>query len=165
MNKYRENLIALVLDFMLSCMKINGVQRIAIIGSLISEKVKPKDVDLLVNISDELDLTHLAKISRRLIGKSGALSSGADIFLVNTQNEYLGRICLWKDCRPGVRLSCDAQNCGKRKYLHDDLETIKLRNDIIDNPSLIIFPNVIRNKPIPNDVENGIINRLINNAL
>lgn len=165
MNKYRENLIELVLEFLLKCMHIVGVQRIAIIGSLISDKLKPHDVDLLVNISEDLDLTHLAKISRRLMGKSGGLSSGADVFLANVRNEYLGRICLWKDCRPGVRLSCDAQNCGKRKYLHDDLGTINLNKDIIENPSLIVFPNLIRNVSIPEDVENGIIDKISNKSI
>jgi hypothetical protein len=165
MNQYRENLIALVLEFLVECKNINGVHQIAIIGSLISDKENPHDVDLLVSISDKLDLTHLAKIGRRLIGKSGGLSSGADVFLANVQNEYLGRICLWRDCRPGVRLSCDAQNCGKRKYLHDDLGTIKLNKDIIENPALIIFPELIRNKQIPDDIENGIIKKIFNKAI
>ncbi len=160
-NEYRQNIIKLVLDFILSCKEIEGVERISIIGSLISSKEKPKDVDLLVNISDDLDLTHLAKISRTLQGKSGGMTGGADVFLANSKNEYLGRICIWKDCKPRVRMSCDAQNCGKRKYLHDDLGVIKLSKDIIENPALILYPKLIYNFPIPQDIEEGIVKNLI----
>jgi len=162
MNEYRKNLIDLTVDFLLSCRKLDGIYRIAMIGSLISDKERPKDVDLLITISDQLDLTRLAKISRRLQGKAGQLSSGADVFLTNTQNEYLGRTCIWKDCRFGARLSCDAQNCGKRKYLHDDLIDITLNKDIVENPSLVLCPKVIRNKAIPDDIENGIIKKIFN---
>ena len=78
-NEYRQNLIKLVLEFILSCKNIESIQRIANIGSLISNKIKPKDVDLLLNISEDMDLTHLAKISRTLQGKSGGLIGGADV--------------------------------------------------------------------------------------
>ncbi len=164
-SEYRQNLIELVLDFVLSCKEINGVERIAIIGSLISIKAKPKDVDLLITISDDLDLTHLAKISRRLQGKSGGLTGGADIFLANRHNEYLGRICIWKDCRPGVRMSCDANNCGTRKYLHDDLAVIKISKELVENPPLILHPNLVRNNTVPEDVEEGLIRKIYRDAI
>jgi len=164
-NEYRKNIIRLVLDFVLSCKKIEGVNRISIIGSLISDKEKPKDVDLLVNISDDLDLTHLAKISRTLQGKSGGLTGGADVFLANNSNVYLGRTCIWKDCRPGVRMSCDAYNCGKRKYLHDDISVIKISSEIIENPPLVLYPELIRNVSVPEDVEEGLILELFKNAI
>jgi len=164
-SEYRQNLIKLVLNFVISCKEIDGVDRISIIGSLISSKVKPKDVDLLITISDDLDLTHLAKISRRLQGKSGELTGGADIFLANKDNEYLGRICIWKDCRPGVRMSCDAENCGGRKYLHDDLGVIKISKEVIEGPSLILYPNLVRNAPVPEDVEEGLIKKIFGEAI
>lgn len=163
-SEYRQSLIELVLDFVLSCKKIEGVGRISIIGSLISSKVKPKDVDLLITISDDLDLTHLAKISRRLQGKSGGLTGGADIFLANKDNEYLGRICIWKDCRPGVRMSCDAENCGRRKYLHDDLGVIKISREVVERPPLILYPNLVRNTSVPEDVEERLIKKLFRDA-
>ncbi|MGE5805431.1 MAG: hypothetical protein ACM34M_06525 [Ignavibacteria bacterium] len=163
-NQYRENLIQLVLDFVIACRKIESIQRIAIIGSLLSEKKKPKDVDLLLNIPDDLELTKLAKISRTLQGKSGSIGGGADIFLANSNNEYIGRACIWKDCRFGARIRCDAINCGKRKYLHDDLNAITLKRELIDNPSLILFPSIIRNVPIPIDVEEGLLKNIYKNA-
>ncbi|MHB8871951.1 MAG: hypothetical protein ACYC5G_05860 [Candidatus Doudnabacteria bacterium] len=164
-SEYRQNLIKLVLDFVISCKEIDGVDRISIIGSLIYSKVKPKDVDLLITISDALDLTHLAKISRRLQGKSGELTGGADIFLANRNNEYLGRICIWKDCRPGVRMSCDAQNCGMRKYLHDDLGVIKIAKEVVEKPSLILYPNLVRNTLVPEDVEEELIKKIYQDAI
>ena len=54
-------------------------------------------------------------------------------------------------------MSCDANNCGKRKYLHDDLNTITLKRELIDNPPLIIFPKIIRNVFIPTDIEEGLL--------
>jgi len=163
-NQYRKNLIQLVYEFIISCKKIEAIQRIAIIGSLLSENEKPKDVDLLLTIPDDLELSGLARISRTLQGKSGSLGGGADVFLANLNNEYIGRICIWKDCRFGVRMRCDANNCGKRKYLHDDLNTITLKKELIDNPPLIIFPNIIRNVFIPLDVEEGLLKN-INGAI
>lgn len=130
------------------------------IGSLVSDKEKPKDIDILLNISDDLDLTYLAKISRRLQGKSGGLTGGADVFLANLKNDYLGRICIWKDCRFGARMSCDARNCGKRKYLHDDLDTIKLSEEIIKSPPLVLYPKLIKNKIIPSDIEELLLQKL-----
>ena len=156
-NQYRKNLIQLVYEFIISCRNIEDIKRVAIIGSILSENAKPKDVDLLLTIPDNLELTGLAKISRTLQGKSGSLGGGADVFLANLNNEYIGRICIWKDCHFGARMSCDANNCGKRKYLHDDLNTITLKRELIDNPPLIIFPKIIRNVLIPTDIEEGLL--------
>ncbi len=165
LSEYRSKLLTLVFDFVETAIKINGISRIAIIGSLMTSKLKPKDVDLLLNISDDMDLTHLAKISRTLQGKSGSLTGGADVFLSNNLNEYIGRICIWKDCRLGVRMSCDAQNCGKRKYLHDDLQVIKLSCDLIKQPPLILYPNIVRNSEIPIDVENILLKSITKIAI
>ncbi len=154
---YRLKLLNLVRDFYQSAVKINGIYRIALIGSLLTDKVRPKDADILITISDDLDLIYLAKISRRLQGKAGSMASGADIFLTNTEMQYIGRICIWKDCRPGIRVRCDALNCGKREYLHDDLQSVNLSNEITINPPLILFPEIKRNSKIPLDVEEELI--------
>ena len=47
--------------------------------------------------------------------------NGGDIFLAGPKGNYLGRTCHWKNCGPGIRMSCDALHCGQRHYLHDDL--------------------------------------------
>jgi len=108
-------------------------------------------------------LTRLAKISRRLQGKTGGIGGGADIFLANNQNEYIGRICIWKECRRGIRRACDALNCGKREYLHDDLQVVKLSKELIENPPLVIYPELIRNVKIPSDVEEILLNEIFKN--
>lgn len=164
-NQYRENIIQLVYEFYISCLKINDVKRIAVIGSIITNKEKPHDVDLLLTIPDELDLNRLAKISRVLQGKSGQIGGGADVFVANLNNEYLGRICIWKVCKFGVRMRCDADNCGKREYLHDDLSVVRLSKELIDSPPLILFPKIVRNVSIPLDVEEGLINKIISSAI
>lgn len=160
MNNYRDRLIVLVFEFLKECIKINGISRISIIGSLATTKEHPKDADILLNIADDLELKYLAKISRRLQGKTGELNSGADIFVADLNNKYLGRICHWKDCRFGVRQRCDALNCGKRQYLHDDLNTITLKKELIDYPPLEIYPNLIKRIEVPNDLEDGLISKL-----
>ena len=157
---YRSKLLILVREFYQSAIKLKGIYRIALIGSLITDKEKPKDVDVLITISDDMNLIHLAKISRRLQGKAGGISSGADIFLTNQEPQYIGRVCEWKDCRPGIRVRCDALNCGRREYLHDDLQTITLSKEIILNPSVILFPKVKRNSIIPIDVEKELISSI-----
>lgn len=163
-SEYRKQLVELVKDFFLSAKEVRGLNQISIIGSLLTNKIKPKDVDILCCIEDTLELKYLAKISRRLQGKAGSIGGGADIFLTNNNNEYIGRICIWKECRFGIRQSCDAQNCGKREYLHDDIQVIKLAKELIENPPLIIHPKVIRNIEIPEDVEEILLSEISQNA-
>jgi hypothetical protein len=47
-----------------------GVRRIALLGSLATDKAIPKDADLLVTIERAMDLTQLARAGRRLQGIS-----------------------------------------------------------------------------------------------
>ncbi|MEW6005297.1 MAG: hypothetical protein AB1695_08285 [Stygiobacter sp.] len=164
-NQYRKNIIQLIYEFYISCIKINDVKRIALIGSITTNKQKPHDVDLLLTIPDDLDLTHLAKISRRLQGRSAQIGGGADIFLANLNNEYIGRICSWKICKFGVRLRCDADNCGKREYLHDDLSVVKLSKELIDFPPLILSSNIVQNSSIPLDLEEGLIKKIVSKKI
>ena len=107
----------------------------------------PKDADLLVTVSDDADLSSLARFACRLQGRTQALNRGADVFLLNANGRYLGRTCRWKDCRPGVRQSCDALHCGRRPFLHDDLESITLTNDVTATPPLELFPRITARVP------------------
>jgi len=163
--EYRKELIEFVREFVLSAGQINGLNQISMIGSLLTDKIKPKDADILCCIEDNLELKYLAKLGRRLQGKTGSIGGGADIFLSNNDNDYIGRICIWKDCRPGVRQSCDAQNCGKREYLHDDLQVIKLSKELIVDPPLVLYPKIIRNIKVPDDVEEILLNGILDNAI
>jgi hypothetical protein len=130
-----------------------GVRRIAIIGSITTDRCNPKDIDFLVTISDDADLAPLAALARRLKGRLQSHSHGADVFLANERGEYLGRTCSWVICRPGVRASCDALHCGRRPYLHDDLKTVQLSDSLIAAPPLELWPAVVRRCEMPADVE------------
>jgi hypothetical protein len=150
----RSRLLDLAFDFVHEASKIDGVLAISLVGSILTSKPNPKDIDLLVKIEDTLELERLATLGRRIKGKTQSISAGADIFLVNPANKYLGRTCPWKICKFGVRLRCDAQNCGKRQYLHDDLQDITLKPELIEKPPLELFPKVVKRCKPPEDVEN-----------
>ena len=136
---------------------LSGVLRIALIGSLTTAEPDPKDVDLLVTVSDDADLEPLAKLGRKLQGHAQQLNRGGEVFLADPQNNYLGRTCPWKQCGPGIRLSCDALHCGQRHYLHDDLKTIRLAKKIVAAPPIELWPQVVARVSIPADVEQGLI--------
>lgn len=106
----REFLIGEVLNFVRDACHCPGVSRIALVGSLATSKPNPKDADVLVTVADDADLTSLATAGRKLKGKAQSRNSGADIFLANPSGEYIGRICHWRECRPFVRVSCDARH-------------------------------------------------------
>src|SRR5213592_4541481 len=110
---------------------LHGVVRIALLGSIVTESSSPKDIDFLVTVTDDADLRPLAAAARRLQGRTQSFGAGADVFLAGPDGTYLGRICPWKECWPGRRVSCDAHHCGKRPHLHDDLGTIRLAGELI----------------------------------
>lgn len=113
-----------------------------LLGSLATDKRHPKDVDLLVVVDETLPLGPLAKLKRQLQGKTMATgdSCGADVFLANRAGDYLGRVCHWKECRPGIRQACQAQHCGRREFLCDDLQNVQLAPEIIARPPIELWP-------------------------
>jgi predicted nucleotidyltransferase len=125
-----------------------GIKRIALIGSLTTSKADPKDADILVTVEDDADLTALATASRRLMGLAQSKNKGADIFLANPSGEYIGRICHWRQCGPGFRASCDAYHCGRRHFLHDDLDKA-----IVREPTVEVWPKVVCRQPVPSDLQ------------
>jgi hypothetical protein len=132
---------------------IVGVRRVALIGSIMTSKPTPKDVDLLVTVTDDADLVPLARCARQLQGRLQGLNHWADVFLADERGRYLGRTCTWRECRPGIRASCDALHCGRRPHLHDDLGDVRLNQTLIASPPVEIWPVVIRRKAVPADVE------------
>jgi predicted nucleotidyltransferase len=149
----REQMLAGVGAFVRAVEAVAGVRRIALIGSIVTAKSNPKDVDLLVTVTNDADLTPLAACARRLQGRLQGTNHWADVFLANEQEEYLGRTCTWRECRPGIRASCDALHCGRRPYLHDDLVDVRLSRDVIANPPVLLWPVVFRRSRVPRDVE------------
>ena len=78
----RERLISAAVEFARKASVLYGVDRVALIGSIRTEKPEPKDVDVLVTIGEAVDLTKLAKLGRRLKGVAQQMNAGADIFLL-----------------------------------------------------------------------------------
>ena len=124
----RARLIDEAAAFVVAASRLPGVLRIALLGSLATTKLDPKDVDLLVTVSDAADRASLAKVARRLKGRAQSINRGADVFVSDPNNTYLERICHWKRCGPGIRASCDALSCGRRLYLHDETCTVCCTN-------------------------------------
>jgi predicted nucleotidyltransferase len=151
----RTQLLEAALAFVRSAARLPGVKRIALIGSLTTPEPSPKDVDLLVAVTDDMDLAPLARAARQLNGRAlqTGRSRGGDVFLADAGGNYLGRACLWKECGPGIRLSCDALHCGQRHYLHDDLRAIKLQPTLIQAPPIELWPEVVTRVTAPADVE------------
>ena len=152
-SEIRTKIISEILIFFEKAKLIPGIIRIALIGSLTTEKPKPKDVDLLINITNDSDLKRLAKLTRQLNGRTQNFNHNSEVFLADENNNYIGRICHWKNCGPGIRKSCDALHCGLRKYLHDDLKTITLDKNLILEPPIELWPEIIRRIDVPIDVE------------
>ncbi|MFW6069292.1 MAG: DUF6932 family protein [Chloroflexota bacterium] len=153
----RHKLLDEVVTFVRAARRIPGVQRIALIGSLTTDKADPKDADLLVTIMNDMDLSQLATRARKLQGHAQNVGRGGEVFLADSQHHYLGRICPWKRCGLGVRVRCDALHCGRRPYLHDDLEAVKLPSALIRKPPLVLWPEVVANAPLPEDVEERVL--------
>jgi predicted nucleotidyltransferase len=149
---HRRELLALATEFIASAAVMPGVRRIAVLGSIVTPKEDPKDIDLLVEISDTLDLATLARLGRRLKGRAQSLGRGADVFLADAGGTYIGRTCLWRECRAGIRRSCDADHCGRRPHLHDDLSAVCLEPSLIKAPPLDVWPEVIVRIALPADV-------------
>lgn len=149
----RAHLLTGALLFVQAAGALPGVARIALLGSLATAKANPKDIDLLVTVADDADLTQLAALGRKLQGHAQGRNAGADIFLANPRGDYIGRTCHWKVCKPGVRMSCDAYTCGVRPYLHDDFDAITLRRELVAQPPVVLWPQVSTNTTPPADVE------------
>lgn len=150
---HRRELLAGLRRFVAAARHLAGVRHIAILGSIVTEKPDPKDIDVLVVVTDDADLAPIATVARRLQGCAQGFNRGADVFLADERGTYIGRTCHWNDCRPGVRQACDALHCGRRPYLHDDLEAVRLNTGLVLAPPVTLWPHVERRRGLPTDVE------------
>jgi hypothetical protein len=154
----RRPLLLAVLAFVLVARACPGVQRISLLGSILTAKAIPKDVDVLITIDVAMDLTELARSGRRLMGRAQTINLGADIFLADATGRYLGRICHYRECHP--RVLCHAQHCGQRNHINDDLHVVTLSQELIASPPVDLWPKVIRRITIPADAENILLTEL-----
>ena len=157
----RRPLLLAVLAFVRAARACPGVQRISLLGSILTAKAIPKDVDVLVTIDAAMDLTRLARSGRRLMGQAQTINLGAYIFLADTTERDLGRICHYRECHP--RVLCHAQHCGQRDHLNDDLHIVTLSQELIASPPVELWPKVIRRLSVPADVEEALLNKLDQN--
>ncbi len=155
----RADLLRAVLAFVQGSRHLPGVRRVALLGSLATSKPIPKDVDLLVEVDDDMPLDGLARLQRQLLGTTMQTgdSCGADVFLCNPLGNYIGRICSWKSCGPGIRQSCQAQHCGRREYLNDDFQNVRLDAALLAEPPLELWPEIIARTQLPNDVHEALV--------
>jgi predicted nucleotidyltransferase len=150
---HRQDLLDGLRRFVLASRSVAGVRRIALVGSIVTVKPDPKDIDVLVVVADDADLAPLAMHARRLQGHAQSFNRGADVFLADERGNYIGRTCRWKDCRPSIRQACDARHCGRRAHLHDDLDAMMLSAGLIARPPVTLWPIVERRGRMPPDVE------------
>ena len=156
----RSFLLSEVLRFVERARHCPGVTRITLVGSLARDKHDPKDADVLVTVDDDADLASLASAGRELKGRAQSRNKGADVFLADPSGTYIGRICHWRDCRPGVRMACDARRCGRRPFLHDDLDVVTLEPGLVDAPPLELWPKVVPRVRLPDDVKAQLVQPL-----
>jgi hypothetical protein len=144
----RGFLLALGIDFVRAIRGMEGIERIALIGSLCTDKPKPKDIDFLLSVRQGMDLAELARRARSLKGATQSISSGADIFL-SEAGRYIGRICGYRECYPRVR--CLALHCGLRPHLNDDLKNLHLKDSLIADAPLVLWPEWRFKPGVPGD--------------
>src|SRR5262249_19522206 len=154
----RRELLLAVRSFVRAARACPGVLRIALVGSLVTSKAIPKDADVVVTINGSMDLGELARAGRRLKGSAQTINLGADIFLADTTGRYLGRVCHYRECHP--RAACLAQHCGRREHLNDDLHVVTLSKELLVSPPVDLWPNVIRRRTVPADVEELLLTEL-----
>ncbi len=75
----RTRLIAEVLAFVHAARRLPGITRIALFGSLTTSKADPKDIDLLVTVTDDTDLAPLANLTRKLQGHAQQMNRGGEV--------------------------------------------------------------------------------------
>src|SRR5271165_378969 len=147
----RRHLLSAVLAFVRAARSSPGVLRIALLGSLSTNKPVPRDADVLVTIDAAMDLSSLARFGRRLKGTAQTINLGADIFLADRSEHYLGRICHYRECHP--RVACRALQCGQRQHLNDDLQIVTLSPTLISAPPIDLWPRIVRRSAVPPDTE------------
>jgi hypothetical protein len=138
-----------VLAFVRSVRSTPGIRRIALLGSLATDKPVPKDADVLVTIDATSDLGPLAHLGRRLEGTAQRINLGADVFLADEAGRYMGRICHYRECHP--RVACRALSCGLRQHLNDDLQIVTLHPTLVTGPPIDLWPRIVARCAVPSD--------------
>ena len=148
----RAVLLAAAKWFLEEARKVDEVSQIALIGSLTTRKTMPKDVDLVVTLKSSAGFKQIATLARKLQGRIQKGSLGADVFVVH-DNIYIGRACHYRE--PWARVECRRRHlrCSRDvEFLCDTMGNFRLREEIILRPPLILWPDVVMNVVLPEDV-------------
>lgn len=145
----RSYLLKALVEFTRAAAKVSGVVRVAVVGSLTTDKPSPKDADVLVTVREGADIGLLSKLGRKLKGVAQARNLGADIFLASTAGEYIGRTCSYRECRP--RRACLGTRCGSGRWICSDLENLRLPDSLVAEPPLEVWPQVVVRTDLPAD--------------
>ncbi len=89
--------------------RVFGVERLALVGSLATPKPQPKDIDFLLTVTNRIEMAAAATATRKLKGALQGDGSGADVFLCDTNGQYLGRICSYREWH--YRAACEGTSC------------------------------------------------------
>ena len=148
----RQHLLAAAQWFVTEAAKLESVEQIALVGSLCTDQKKPRDLDLLVTVKPGSSIKALGKLKRKLQGKISRGSMGSDVFIAE-DGRYIGRACQYRE--PWPRADCMARKlrCADgREFLCDTSANFSLDQHLIDNPPVILWPEVKQNADVPADV-------------
>lgn len=138
--------------FLSSLKALECVERIGLTGSITTQKTEPKDIDIVVCTVVGSDLSELATIYRKMLGSLQSIGRGIDIFIFE-KGSYIGRPCHYRECCPGIRLSCKADHCGLRPYLCDDLKVVELYSTTLTGLPVQLHPRGWCLDDVPQDVK------------
>ncbi|MFQ6084513.1 MAG: zinc-ribbon domain containing protein [Candidatus Aminicenantia bacterium] len=89
-----------------------GIEEVAITGSVASGDKYAQDLDLAIVMRDFSEIDKIAKSARQM----SRISHKWEVFVFDTRRNYLGRICVRKEC-PTLSIDCNVPECGKIPYI------------------------------------------------
>jgi hypothetical protein len=149
--RFRGELLECGFRFVREASRVPGVLRISMVGSLCTNKPRPKDIDFLVRVEPGCDLAELARVGRRMNGNGIPGSPGADVF-IEEEGRYLGRACKFREW--WQRVSCQPGFCiMDRPFLCAVDDELMLDAALVAEPPLTLWPEVVARVKLPPDVQ------------
>ncbi len=107
----REQLLSHLPWFVSAVTKLPGIRRVALLGSITTNKQNPKDIDFLVVVDNDIDLEPLARLGRRIKGTY----LHDDLKTVSLSDERVrGALELWPSLEGRVSLPDDLKKILNR---------------------------------------------------
>lgn len=133
--------------------KLESITRIALIGSICTEKKNPKDIDLLITVTSGSDITPISKLKRQMAGRIQRGLLGADIFLME-EGQYMGRPCRFREPHPRAACGHEGLRCDfDRPFLCDTSCAFSLKKELLNSPPIILYPKFRASIEVPKDVQ------------